>query len=625
MKMMKCVLSVVCALSLMLAAAVPGLALEVPTPTSYGLDNLLDESGSQPLKIAYLGGSITEGSGASNPQNRYASLLTKEYFEKNYANGREVIEINGGVGGTPSDLGLYRMAKDISAEAPDVVFVEFAVNDRNRGETAAKNMEGIVRQLSKLPKRPVIIFLYTAAQPFEVVENFIPNHQKIADYYGIGSINLNKMVTEHVAAGDFTWEKDGINTYSGDGTHPNDKGYRLYADYIMEQFDANWDQYFKNYTYQEVPLTNYEYGYPHLLPATDPSITYSEGDWTRDDSRFNQDNRFEDGAMETTAEGATIEFTFTGRSFGVFATRGDEGAKASYVIDEGTPQQKNGTINNYYKHNDYNEKPKAASFMACSTHLIDNLAYGEHTVKITTLAPGNEAGYTQNLFSIGYFFIDDVDPDLGPAVRKVSASGSTKLGSTLTGSYEYYNFENASDKGQCTFRWLISDTKEGPYNPIENATGLTYATKTSDAEKFIKFEVTAVGSDGTYGNVATSEPIQLDPKGEFDIFDITEPIGFYQNDVPVTGITAGEIKSRATIENTSNDTINVTMLTCEYTEVGDTLRLVNVVTASKNFEPGISDSIEASITINNIYNKVVRTYIVYSDTMYPIGAANQLD
>ena len=74
-----------------------------------------------------------------------------------------------GIGGTPSDLGLFRLNRDICSQNPDIVFVEFAVNDGGPAQAnplaVKQRMEGIVRQLQALPKQPVVIFIYTAADP----------------------------------------------------------------------------------------------------------------------------------------------------------------------------------------------------------------------------------------------------------------------------------------------------------------------------------------------------------------------------------------------------------------------------------------------------------------------------
>ncbi len=382
---------------------------------TYGLDNLNNESGN--LVIAYLGGSITEGAGASVYTNRYATQLTNRYFKTKYPN-KNVIEVNAGVGGTPSDLGLFRMEKDVSSKNPDVVFVEFAVNDTGRDEkTVKQNMEGIVRQLSRLPKQPVVIFLYTAKTDFAAVDKTIAYHQKIADYYGIASVNLNDYIRNLVNAGTIIWNDSATNGdknknqwHSGDGTHPNDKGYTLYTDYIMEQFDKDFGQYFKKLTTRELPISGYEYGAPRAVSHKDTNASYT-GSWTTNNSRLA--SRFQDGVHETTEAGATVTYTFTGRSIGLYAVRGDDGASASYVIDEGTPNAKTGTINNYYHHGDTSsEQPRNPSQMGVSTLLRNDLAFGEHTIKITTNEPTNKSGYTQNLFSFGYFFVDDTRPSV---------------------------------------------------------------------------------------------------------------------------------------------------------------------------------------------------------------------
>ena len=108
----------------------PAAFAQTAAKQTYGLDNLNNEKGE--LVIAFLGGSITVGSGSSDWDHRYSTMLTKKYFKKKFPN-KTVREINGGVSGTNSDLGLFRMSKDITDSCPDVVFVEFAVNDSGGG------------------------------------------------------------------------------------------------------------------------------------------------------------------------------------------------------------------------------------------------------------------------------------------------------------------------------------------------------------------------------------------------------------------------------------------------------------------------------------------------------------
>ncbi len=56
-------------------------------------------------------------------------------------------EINAAIGGTGSDLGVYRLKQDVLDHKPDLMFVEFAVNDgATEPEQIYRSMEGIVRQ-----------------------------------------------------------------------------------------------------------------------------------------------------------------------------------------------------------------------------------------------------------------------------------------------------------------------------------------------------------------------------------------------------------------------------------------------------------------------------------------------
>lgn len=104
-----------------------------------------------PVTVAYLGGSITCGAvtwpttgtnaagvaydySAYNAEQQSWRALTFEWlrarFEKTPGQFRQV---HAAIGGTPSLLGCYRLEKDVLEQKPDLVFVEFAVNDGGMG------------------------------------------------------------------------------------------------------------------------------------------------------------------------------------------------------------------------------------------------------------------------------------------------------------------------------------------------------------------------------------------------------------------------------------------------------------------------------------------------------------
>ena len=99
-----------------------------------GMPNFLDKLKSgKPVKIAYLGGSITAQDGW-----RVQSLA---YFKKMYP-GANAEQIHAAIGGTGSDLGVFRLEHDALDMKPDLLFVEFAVNDAGASpENITRSME----------------------------------------------------------------------------------------------------------------------------------------------------------------------------------------------------------------------------------------------------------------------------------------------------------------------------------------------------------------------------------------------------------------------------------------------------------------------------------------------------
>ena len=61
------------------------------------------------MKIAIIGGSITEGAGASNYKSTYVYKV-EQYLKEKYEN---ITIKNLGAGGTASQFGLFRLKRDL--------------------------------------------------------------------------------------------------------------------------------------------------------------------------------------------------------------------------------------------------------------------------------------------------------------------------------------------------------------------------------------------------------------------------------------------------------------------------------------------------------------------------------
>lgn len=184
----------------------------------------------KPTVIAYLGGSITAGAGASSADKTSWRALTTAWFRAQYPKA-QITEVNAAIGGTGSDLGVFRLQRDVLDKRPDLVFVEFAVNDDGHGEIVGPSMEGIVRKIIAANPKTDICFVYTihAGMLPDLKSGKLPatmqTHESVAERYGIPSVNVGAAAfIEEVNSGRMAWEE-----FTKDGCHPTDAGYSLYT------------------------------------------------------------------------------------------------------------------------------------------------------------------------------------------------------------------------------------------------------------------------------------------------------------------------------------------------------------------------------------------------------------
>jgi lysophospholipase L1-like esterase len=203
-----------------------------------GLPNLFAKlAAGGPVRIAYLGGSITAANGW-RPK-------TVAWFKSQFP-AAEIIEINAAISGTGSDYGACRIAADVLARNPDLVFMEHRVN--GGGGFEAKSVEGIVRQIWKHSPRTDICLVYTISQWMlkELQAGKAPAFGRImetvANAYGLPSIDLGVEIARREKEGSLVFKAsapaEGKLVFSSDGVHPGDAGHNLYRDVIARSMLA---------------------------------------------------------------------------------------------------------------------------------------------------------------------------------------------------------------------------------------------------------------------------------------------------------------------------------------------------------------------------------------------------
>lgn len=188
----------------------------------------------KPATMVWFGGSITAGAGASNGDKTSYRALVGQWFQTAFPKS-VVTNINAAIGGTGSDLGAFRSQRDVLNHKPDLVCVEFAVNDGGTPEAMIdRAMEGIVRQIRRADPRTDICFVYTFVEgqlpEFAAgrLTRAVQRDEAVAAHYGIPSVNMAVPAARQLLAGTLTKE-----AFSKDGVHPTDTGYRIYADALI--------------------------------------------------------------------------------------------------------------------------------------------------------------------------------------------------------------------------------------------------------------------------------------------------------------------------------------------------------------------------------------------------------
>ena len=193
------------------------------------LKNLMKRAANgESLVIGFLGGSITQGSLSSTPKTCYAYLVY-EWWKKSFPNAAFSF-VNGGIGGTTSHYGGARAWKDVLCYRPDIVTVDFSVND-DANEFFEETYEGTLRRLLAAPSAPAVVVLNNVF--YDTGKNAQDYHNRIADHYGIPHVSIKDIVYPDVESGKIVRAD-----ITPDNLHPNDKGHRLVADEICKLLDS---------------------------------------------------------------------------------------------------------------------------------------------------------------------------------------------------------------------------------------------------------------------------------------------------------------------------------------------------------------------------------------------------
>jgi lysophospholipase L1-like esterase len=340
----------------------------------------------QCITYGAIGGSITAGAAAIPSDNAYVRLFSAWLNSKTRCS-----LVNAGIGATTSMFGAFRAQKDLLKYQPDIITIEFAVNDVRNPDTAA-SFEWLVRQCVTQSNHPLVILLFTM---FEDGSNMQDKHIPIGRHYGLPMLSYRDAVYPDIAAEKLAWR-----TISPDEVHPDNIGHRFIAAMLQRFIDGTIETHAKSRPevihYYNPDTAKYEGG--HIADASTMDIIKNSG-WTQcpvaDDYT----------GLHSDCPGASLEIKFRG-SLAVLGTKQYAGnfGRIAGTVDDGNPI----IIDGFY------EKPKVQVW--AGGHIVlamlgKSLSSAEHVIKIKLLCDKHPES-NGHQFEIAYLLISGSKKDI---------------------------------------------------------------------------------------------------------------------------------------------------------------------------------------------------------------------
>ncbi|MFT3951482.1 MAG: SGNH/GDSL hydrolase family protein [Oscillospiraceae bacterium] len=270
--------------------------------------------------IAFIGGSITQGSSAST-ENQYTNRVI-DWWEDNIS--IYVAPIYAGIGATDSYIGVHRVDADVLAKNPDIIFIEFSVNDT---DTTLNKLtyDSLVRKCLNAENHPAVVLVCMTQDNGTSLQEV---HAEIGKAYNLPMISYHDAIMPEIQAGSLSWK-----SISDDNIHPNNNGHPVLAKLITHYFDGVLSGI--DSTVTEAPafttpaVTGDLYANATMGNQNTGNVTVTDRGTFTDDVAF---QTFTGGWGTTT--GGSIKFEVNARNIGMIyleSINGDMGVAQVYV------------------------------------------------------------------------------------------------------------------------------------------------------------------------------------------------------------------------------------------------------------------------------------------------------
>jgi len=200
--------------------------------TEYGssdrLRKAMNKAQTDTLKIAFLGGSVTHGYTPNGMIAENYTVLVAKKITDNYCKDGNHIEVNTAASTTGSIVGLALAEGRLRDTEPDIVFVEFAINNA-MDKLQIAYFESLIDKILHYDTQPAVILVILCMKDFYTCSSYM---ELIAKHYELPVANVYMALKMGIEQKVIQWE-----CYSCDSSHPIEEGHKLIADCILQQLE----------------------------------------------------------------------------------------------------------------------------------------------------------------------------------------------------------------------------------------------------------------------------------------------------------------------------------------------------------------------------------------------------
>ena len=145
--------------------------------------------------------------------------------------------INTAIGGENSNQGEKRLESDVLTHKPDVLFIDYALNDRRIGLDSAKVAWESMIEKALAQNIKVILLTPSPDQSVDleadntVLDQHAKQIRELSEKYKIGLVDSYVLFKKNAKS------SRKLRSYMSQGNHPNEKGHALIAEGILEYFE----------------------------------------------------------------------------------------------------------------------------------------------------------------------------------------------------------------------------------------------------------------------------------------------------------------------------------------------------------------------------------------------------